>query len=585
MRAYPGLVCFGAAVLLAATGCPIDTQVVTSGGTDDPTTTTTPLTTTTGGELTSSPTSEGPPTTGEPGYDGVVAPVIRSYRTLAGAVIEAVHDPLPELASVEIVAGGQSYPAVFDGNERLLFANVPEVSYLLRQQQPPDPVWPDVPGRISGVFTTARELGNFAGIYSGRPEVAQTSDLATRIEVTATGMAPLGPEDQFEIFSYNADAQILVFPDLDPMASDGSPAPGDTAISGWSVPWRPDTQHAGWPLVDPQAGDDLWLGQLVAGRLVEDPTPTELQDAWSYAQVYRLAAHAALTPAAAMTGGATTAASGAFAPVEPKTIAVDLRAAAFMDELLVYDSAIRSVGCFAAVVLEPGIEHPILGMTPQLGGVNVYGQDVAVDPMCPPDSCDPQMCDSCDSMFVMPGDRALDVTYGNPYAGGTETLVVQCSRYVFVEEPDGQGYDWLAADLVVSGRAEVLAQGPIVPKVGLVRDLQVNGGPLPPDESWDGVGMTPTITWQAPAFGAPDYYTITVRTIDDFDGVDGVVERRAVASFRTEFTSVEIPEGVLEPGGHYYVQVAAERGRRITEAVPDSHDVYVSRAMTGIFTP
>ncbi|MFY0535355.1 hypothetical protein [Nannocystis pusilla] len=46
-----------------------------------------------------------------------------------------------------------------------------------------------------------------------------------------------------------------------------------------------------------------------------------------------------------------------------------------------------------------------------------------------------------------------------------------------------------------------------------------------------------------------------------------------------------IPDGFLEPGGHYYVQVTAERGRGLTEAHADSHDIWVSRAMTGVLTP
>lgn len=570
--------------MLAIAGCPAPVDV---NPTSDSAAVTglTAATSSTGGETMTTTTSSGEPTTttGEPPYDGVIAPVVRTYWPLGEPAAMVVHDPSPELARLEIVAGGQSFPGQFDGVDRLLFADVPEDIYLLRQQQAPDPLVPEVPGRVLGTVTEARELGTFAGTYAGRPGVALTDDPATRIELWAPDMPALGPEDQFEIYSYNADAQLLVFPDLDPMASDGSPGLGDTVIENWSVPWRPSSARSGWPLVG--VDDDLWLGLLVAGRLVEDPTPAQLQDAWSYAQVYRLAARTQLWLAGPMTAGATTTASGAFSPVEARTVAVDLRAAEFMAELQIYDSALKSVGCFVSVVLEPGVERPILGMTPNLGGVNVFGQDVAVDPMCPPDACDPEVCDSCDSMFVLPGDRTFDVTYGNPYEGGTETLVVQCSRYVFVPEPGGAGYDWLVSDLVVSGRLAALTQGPIVPKMGLVRDLAINSAALGPEETREGVGTTPKITFKAPAYGAPDVYTVIVRRLDDVAGLEGVSDRRTVATIRTAFTSVTLPEGILEPGGHYYVSVAAERGRGLTGAMAASHELYVSRAITGVFTP
>lgn len=572
-------------MLLAVAGCPGPVEGTATGASGEATGSSTESASSTGSESTTTTTTTGEPTTttGEPPFDGVIASAVRTYRPLGGGAVEVVHDPLTWLASLEIEAGGQSFPGQFDGVDRLRFAGVPEGPYLLRQQYAPDPLVPGVPGRLVGAVTSARELGNFAGTYAGRPGVAQTDDPATEIALWATGMPALGPEDQFEIYSYNADAQLLVFPDLDPMASDGSPGLGDTVIEGWSIPWRPDTVRSGWPLVEED--DDLWLGLLVAGRLVENPTPAQLQDAWSYAQVYRLGARAPLTLAGPMTAGATTTASGAFSPIEARTVTIDLRAGEFMAELQIYDSALKSVGCFVAVVLEPGLEQPILAVTPNLGGVNVFGQDVPVDPMCPPDACDPEACESCETMFVLPGDRVLEVPYGNPYEGGTETLYVQCSRYVFVPEPDGEGYDWLASDLVVSGRLEALAQGPIAPKMGLVRDLAVNGTKLGPEETLAGVGTTPTITFTAPAYGAPDVYSVIVRSIDDVAGLEGVSERRTVATIRTAFTSLTLPEGILEPGGHYYVAVAAEYGRELAGAMATSHEMYISRAITGVFTP
>jgi len=566
----------GALALLTLAGCPpeevaviTDSDSSTSSTTDGP------------GPTTDAPTSgtgEPDPTTGEPEFDGVIAPTLQTYRPLDGAEIVASRDPQLDHESLVIVAAGVTYAPVYaEAESRLEFADVPKVTYELREQLPAEPDLPDQPGRRYVTVSVARELESYAQIFSGRPGVAFTDDLATSLTASVGDMLPLGPEDQFEFYSYNADTLYLVFPNLDPMDMSGSPQLDATEIVDWTVPWRPASGRGRWPLVDTGAGDDFWLGHLVATPMVAAPMGAELQDPWSFAQRYVLAETAKLS-LPTMTPGMATAVGGTFKPVTSETVSLDLRASEFMAELQIYDSTLKSVGCFLAAVLEPGSDHPITGMTPNLGGINVYGLDAPVDSEC--------MGMDCETMFVTPGDRVLDVELGNPYSeDGTETLVVQCSRYVFVDDPDGGAYDYLASDLIVQGRLSDLAQAPIVPKIGLVRDLAVNDVAVAPDEKLDGVGQNPKISFSAPKFGAPDFYTITIRTLDDVAGADGPVVRRSLGSIRTEFTTVTIPDGFLEPGGHYYVQVTAERSRGLTEAHADSHDIWLSRAMTGVLTP
>ncbi|PCC72430.1 hypothetical protein SAMN02745121_01607 [Nannocystis exedens] len=565
----------GLVVVLA--GCPPPVANTPTTGGDSSSGTTEDLTT---GEPPTTVTTDPPtPTTGaEEEFDGVIAPATRTYRPLGGPEVAAAHDPSLDYVEMAIVAVGQTYAAIYDEAEaRLEFAGVPKAVYQLRTRLPPQAELPGAPGQQQVTVSQARELGNYARIFAGRPDVASTDDVSTALTASVGDMLPLGPEDQFELYSYNADAQLLQFPNLDPEDMSGSPQLGATEIGEWTIAWRPDTGRAGWPLVDPAEGDDLWLGHLVAGPLVPEPMGAELQDPWSFAQRYVLAEAAALS-LSPMTAGAATAATGSFTKSPSEVVSLDVRAGEFMAELQIYDADLKSVGCFVAAVLEPGADHPIVGMTPNLGGINVYGLDAPVDPAC--------MGEDCETMFVTPGDRVLDLEFSNPYPVGTPTLIVQCSRYVFVEDPGGGGvYDYLASDLSVQGRLEDLAQAPIVPKLGLVRDLAVNGVAVPPDSSLSGVGVNPTISFTAPEFGAPDVYTITIRTIDDIDGADGPILRRSLGSIRTEFTEVTIPDGFLEPGGHYYVQVAAERGRGVTEAHADSHDIWVSRAMTGVLTP
>ncbi|MCY1055362.1 hypothetical protein [Nannocystis sp. SCPEA4] len=568
----------GALGLLTLAGCPPDDVVIITASDTDTSTSTSGEPTTEDGPPTSSTGEPDPTTTGGPEFDGVIAPTLRIYRPLDGAEIEASRDPLLDHENLTIVASGVTYPAVYaEAERRLEFADVPKAMYSLRAQQPAAPDLPDLPGRLSVTQSVARELESFGGICSGRPDIAFTGDLETTLAISAGEMLPLGPEDQFEFYSYNADALFLVFPNLDEMDATGSPQLDETEIVDWTIPWRPDSGRDAWPLVDTAEGDDFWLGHLVATPLVPAPMGAELQDPWSFAQRYVLGETAKLS-LPTMTSGATTAVSGTFKAVAGETVSVDLRASEFMAELQIYDAALKSVGCFVAAVLEPGAEHPITGVAPNLGGINVYGIDAPIDPEC--------VGMDCETMFVTPGDRVLELELGNPYSeDGTETLIVQCSRYVFVDDPDGGAYDYLASDLIVQGRLEDLTQAPIVPKIGLVRDLAVNGTPVAPDEKLDGVGENPTISFTAPKFGAPDFYTVTIRTLDDVMGADGPVVRRAIGSIRTEFTTVTIPDGFLEPGGHYYIQVTAERSHGLTEAHAKSHDIWLSRAMTGVLTP
>lgn len=567
-------------LLLTLAGCPTPiagapgtstdgSSSSTSEGGEGPTTDATPTT---------GPSEE--PTTGEPEevFAGVIASAVRTYRPRDAAEVEVTHDPLLDHESMAIVAVGQTYPALFSEEKaRLEFAGVPEAVYQLRTRRPAEPELPNAPGQQLVFVAQARKLGNYAGIFAGRPDVAATGEAATGLTLSVGDLAPLGPEDQFELYSHDADALMLQFPELDPEDVSGSPQLGATEIDAWTIAWRPDTGRAGWPLVDATKGDDLWLGHLVAGPLVAAPTGAELQDPWSFAQRYVLAEAAELS-LPAMLPGATTAATGSFTPVASEVVSVDFRASEFMAELQIYDADLKSVGCSVAAVLEPGAEHPITGMTPNLGGFNVYGLDAPTDPAC--------MGEDCATMFVTPGDRVLELEFGDRKTDGTPTLMVQCTRYVFVKDPGGGGvYDYVAADLSVQGRLDELTQAPIVPKLGLVRDLAVNGTAVAPDASLAGVGVNPTISFKPPKFGAPDVYTITIRTIDDIEGIDGPILRRSLGSIRTEFTEVTIPDGFLEPGGHYYVQVTAERGRGISEAHADSHDIWRSRAMTGVLTP
>lgn len=527
------------------------------------------------------------PTTGEPGDDSVIAPVIALYHPLEGAPVEQAMDPLQAYADITIVAGAdaQEFPGVYDGATRIEFAGVPEGTYVLRQQFPPHPTLPGEPGILFAIETSARELGIYTDAQSGRPDVALTDDVQTAVVISATGMQPLGIGDSFEIYSHGADALAYLGPSLDPDDGTNGPLEGATELAGWTQPWSPATGRSDWPLVDPGAGDDLWLAHVRGRPLVAAPEGGQLQDPWSFASVSTLLEVASLS-AGAMQAGAANAMSGAFVAVAADTITFDLRAQQFFTPLMAYTGATFGTSCFVSVFLEPGIEVPIIGMTPTLADISVVSQFLPLDPLCPPDACDPDLCAECLEEYAFFGDRVFDLEYANPYPGGTEAVQASCRTTTFVTHPEEQTTERISAGFAVSGRLAEMTDKPIVPTIGLVGDLRVNGAPAGLDSVRMGVGTTPTITFTPPDFGDVEYYAVAVQRLDDVEDVDGeLLERRSVGGINTMNTTVTLPEGLMQPGGYYVVFVTARTGSTLTGGGWTSFNVDGSTAVTGLLSP
>jgi hypothetical protein len=524
-------------------------------------------------------------TTGAP-FAGVRLATLGTYLPLGGGMALASVDPLADGAVMTVEVGAQSYPGVYDGAAWVEFADVPEDSYRLRRLGVPSPELPGTAGFLAFTETAVREL-ELGQIFSGRPEVVLAKSADTTLAISATGMTALSIYDSFELYSYNTDAQDFPFPSFDPEDGTNSPLEGATALAGWLQPWAAFSSRGNRPLVDPGAGDDLWLTHLVGEQLVADPQGAEAEEPWSFA-VRNVLAEAVQLDLAAMVDGDTTAAMGAFAKVATKKSSFDLRASAFFAELAEQIAAPTFASCSVSVYLEPGVELPVYGNVPTLGSIEVNGLDVAVDPMCPPDICDPDLClNGCDGNYVLPGDRVFDLSHGNPFSGGTESVAVYCAGSVFPLHPTAGTSETLFADLSFSGTLAEFGKAALEPRMGLVQDIQIDGAPLAASDVKTGVGMTPTISFSPPAFGKPDYYAVNVRTLEDVVDADMNVlsRRRNVASISTTATSVTLPDGILEPGAYYVVQIRASYGQRLTEGASYQHEHGASRAMSGMFTP
>jgi hypothetical protein len=93
----------------------------------------------------------------------------------------------------------------------------------------------------------------------------------------------------------------------------------------------------------------------------------------------------------------------------------------------------------------------------------------------------------------------------------------------------------------------------IEPLVTAARNPTINGRDLFADQ--EDVGLTPTLSWQAPARGTPDAYVITVERWDLQFGVASVGEV-ATLIVPANVTTVRLPDHVLEADEHYLVRIA-----------------------------
>jgi hypothetical protein len=156
-------------------------------------------------------------------------------------------------------------------------------------------------------------------------------------------------------------------------------------------------------------------------------------------------------------------------------------------------------------------------------------------------------------------DKVISLPYGNPFPSSWDThLELSTStgkvNYAF----PGTAPVLLGGGLYLEmpiGEAEA---APLVPRIGFVRDLVIDGKPT--DQATN-VSETATIAWQAPALGsasgyAVDLYELELRQ-DTNPAYTSLVE---VARFFTTTTSLQLPPGLLRTGRTYFFKVNAFSG-------------------------
>ena len=69
-----------------------------------------------------------------------------------------------------------------------------------------------------------------------------------------------------------------------------------------------------------------------------------------------------------------------------------------------------------------------------------------------------------------------------------------------------------------------------------------------------GIGLTPTVTWNAPAMGTPTFYRVDIYELGAVAGVSQGTLRGSIVAAET---SIVIPPHILAAGTSYILQIAA----------------------------
>ncbi|WP_437675883.1 hypothetical protein [Sorangium sp. So ce131] len=545
-------------------------------------------------------------------FQGVILDLRDTYVTEGGEITTS--RDLSQFTSVEaqvVAADGavQAFAgALSEDGARWEIPGVPDGEYWLVTTTPPDERAEHAPERVTMMQMTARSV-DFGRTFAGRPDAGAATQ-AIDVALTAGGLGAWHQitrdedgetvqwlQDSIELYSFNADALAGASPaEGDP----GAPEDGDKALSGWTFDWHkvvlPSTHDdAARPLVDGSQGDVLHVTQLVQHQVEPASGEADPHDPWS-SFTYNAAEASFSTAEVNMQDGKPVALGGAFAPLDPSSLAVDLKISRFVAQVTAHGpAALADTFTSFFLVQEPGTGVPVNGWTPTLLSAAVFSNQEPVDETCFPydGSCDTQLCpDGCNDALntFHPGDHARTYEYGNPYrARGMEMLDVIVTFRTRVTHPVEMTTETLRGHVEVILKAEDANGAAVEPLLGLPRSLKLDGKSLPADEVTEQVGTTPVIHFEPPDLGTPDGYFVGIVLYDDLkDAGDEVVSARtSVLSVDTTETSIQVPEGVLESGRYYSVQVTAYKGLKTQEA-PFKYDGTTqarAQSYTGLFTP
>jgi hypothetical protein len=396
---------------------------------------------------------------------------------------------------------------------------VPPGPYYLRYRQPVDL-------HLGGLFVvTSERTVDFGSRIGGRLDAGFATIRPTTLVIDADGLSPWNDNDSLDFFSLGARAFTLG------LQFRGAQAPrqGDTSLRAFSV----DVSLIDQPgLVDGDKGDSAVITQFVR----------RTSGHYGYAAVTR-----AFTPAPfSQANGQEVRISGTFHEAASQATTLDYRGtqfAALADEVFPGAEVKQTIDVWA----DPGTPD---GESLSRSAFLVSG--------------------SFDASTQGAVDESITLEFGSPLP--SDWTMVEAHAAFSVSSP---------SDNVLFGEVSIrtplsLLNGPMTPMIGPPRNVRINGRPA--QVGVGGTGVTPTISWDAPAIGTASVYFVSIL---QFDG-HGWLGR---AGFFTQERSVTVPPECLAPDFQYTVTVTARTNydprHPLHTRVPDA----LADALTGYHHP
>ena len=425
----------------------------------------------------------------------------------------------PDVAGAQVKAiasaGGVTYAGTFALDGSFSIPNVPTGNYLLRLDA--NGVRTFVDASSSNIDLGYDALGR-AGL------VPATG--ATPVSVNVSGLTAWSAGDQIQITSSNADVWDVLNP--------GTVLVGATSVSALEDWFLSNATRR--PLNLLAAADGLYLHQLHANSFSILSTP------YSY-----LAASNTTSPA--ITGTTLTDKTAA-------TISAALLAAAQTGSVTVNWSLSQ-------------FEPFLLQMNP-LATTDATAHSLVVGANAFPLAAAGPVAHGAPSLFVLQVPKLTgDLSYATPLAYGhfNTGIVPPWNEWRGVDFTGHVSYTaplaLTALDERVSvGRREPMSPAPatpIVPTLGPVLSPMLTSSTGLASSAFStltGMGLTPSISWAAPATGTPTSYTVDIYQLY-VPAATTVSASVRVASWTTSNLSIGLPPAVLVTGSTYYARITA----------------------------
>jgi len=373
---------------------------------------------------------------------------------------------------------------------------------------PNRPVW--VQFNNSYIWTSHSKLDLDVFAY-GRANGAPALNLTPQF-FNVTGLSPWASTDVLQWYSTNLESVYGYLGDYDPA---NQPLPGATSLAGLNLNWA-DT---GFNLVDTTQGDGPSLTQL-RSTTVAGETYTALSGIFAPTSLIQL-------------DGISNTLNGAMTPV-PQTNSV--RMAWRRSVGMGFQSQVNpaAVNIFQRMVVHTppwGLQRGFIAATADL--VNLYPN---------------------------PGSSDLDLgdaVYGNPFpaSGGTVYAINQFFRVSYLA-PGAMIPGSLTGSLSTNSVDAPTAAAPLTQSIGPVTNLAIEG--VDGFISQSGLGLTPQLTWAAPAVGSPKAYSVSIIRVFKTGVTPNIRTRFTTAgTCLTRETSLQLPPGLLQPGQDYVFRVRA----------------------------